>query len=256
MKQVLIKATNVSVNFQVGHDTLPAIRNANLDIVENSFNIIYGPSGSGKSTLLNILSGLQKPSTGQVIVRGENIYDYSSDELAYFRANHVGTVYQTNYWIKRLNVLENISVPLYFLGYSRSSAAKMAKLSLERVGMSVYAQKYPYYLSGGEQQRLSLARALSTNPLFILADEPTGNLDSKNGDRVMELLQNCQDEYRSTIILVTHNLEYLSLADTLMEIEDGIVTQINDDTQRVTERILSDLKERLLHMRKYGTANN
>lgn len=254
MKQVLIKATNVSVNFQVGHDTLPAIRNANLDIVENSFNIIYGPSGSGKSTVLNVLSGLQKPTAGQVIVRGENIYDYSSDELAYFRANHVGTVYQTNYWIKSLNVIENISVPLYFLGYSRSSAAKMAKLSLERVGMGVYAKKYPYYLSGGEQQRLSLARALSTNPLFILADEPTGNLDSKNGDHVMELLQNCQEEYRSTIILVTHNLEYLSLADTLMEIEDGVVTQINDGEQ-VTTRIISELQDRLLNMRKHGTAN-
>ena len=89
MKQVLIQATNVSQNFQVGHDTLPAIRNANLNIVENTFNIIYGPSGSGKSTLLNILSGLQKPSAGQVLVKGENIYEYSSDELAYYRANHV-----------------------------------------------------------------------------------------------------------------------------------------------------------------------
>lgn len=255
MKQVLIQASNVSQNFQVGHDTLPAIRNANLNIVENTFNIIYGPSGSGKSTLLNVLSGLQKPSAGQVLVKGENIYEYSSDELAYYRANHVGVVYQTNYWVKSLNVIENISLPLYFLGYNRSSASKMAKLALERIGLGVYAKKYPYYLSGGEQQRLSLARALSTNPLFILADEPTGNLDSKNGDRVMDLLQNCKDEYRSTIILVTHNLEYLPLADTLMEIEDGTVTQINENTEQVTESILQDLKNRLTEMRHRAGSN-
>ena len=157
---------------------------------------------------------------GQVLVKGENIYEYSSDELAYYRANHVGVVYQTNYWVKSLNVIENISLPLYFLGYNRSSASKMAKLALERIGLGVYAKKYPYYLSGGEQQRLSLARALSTNPLFILADEPTGNLDSKTGIEIMELLKDLNKK-GVTIVVVTHNPEVSEYANRTIIVKDG-----------------------------------
>ena len=138
---------------------------------------------------------------------------------------------------------------------TKSEVKKEALELLSMLGLSERVENKPSELSGGEQQRVAVARALINKPDIILADEPTGNLDSKNGDRVMDLLQNCKDEYRSTIILVTHNLEYLPLADTLMEIEDGIVTQINENTEGVTESILRDLRNRLNEMRHHARSN-
>ena len=193
-----------------------------------------------------MLTGLQKPSSGKVLFEGRDVYELSPDELAHFRANRIGIVYQTNYWVKSLTVLENVSMPLYFLGYSRSAAGKIAQSALERVGMGEYAKKYPSLLSGGEQQRVAMARALVNDPLFIIADEPTGSLDSKNGDMIMGLLQNCQTEFKRTVILVTHNMEYLPLADHLLHIQDGTLEQMQDESiQRTAENLLNEMKNRL-----------
>ncbi|MBP7807638.1 ABC transporter ATP-binding protein, partial [Candidatus Saccharibacteria bacterium] len=211
----------------------------------------YGPSGSGKSTLLNILSGLQKPSAGTVVFGGSRLYELNPNELAAFRANQIGIVYQQNYWVKSLNVVENVSMPMYFLGYSRGTAAKIAITALEQVGMAAYAKKNPSLLSGGEQQRVATARAIVNNPLFIIADEPTGSLDSKNGDMIMNLLQKCQTDLKRTIILVTHNMEYLPLADKLLHIEDGHVVEQKDESIKETADLLLDqMKQRIDRLAK------
>lgn len=244
----VINVENVQQSFKVGDETILALETVNFSIKANSFTIIFGPSGSGKSTLLNVLAGLQVPSTGSVVAEGKDIYALKPDELAHFRANRVGFMHQTNHWIKSLNVIENVSVPLYFLGYNKPKASKLAMIALERVNMASYAKKSPLFLSGGEQQRVGMARALANDPLFIIADEPTGNLDTENGDTIMNLLLNCQTEFRRTIILVTHNLEYISLADHLLKIQDGQVEDIpSNDTQKIMDVLVGDMKKRIKH---------
>lgn len=232
--------------FRVGTETITPLRKVSFDIAENSFNIIYGSSGSGKSTLLNVLTGLQRPTSGTVIFEDRDIYGLTPDELAHFRANRIGFVYQTNYWVKSLNVIDNVAMSLYFLGYKRSQSYKVALNALERVNMADYAKKYPVLLSGGEQQRVAMARALATDPLFVIADEPTGSLDSKNGDMIMNLLRSCQEDLKRTVILVTHNMEYLPLADKLLHIEDGTLQEMRQDSiHSTTQALLHDMQDRI-----------
>ncbi len=244
--RTIIKATNITQEFQVGDQVVRPIQDASFELLENSFNIIYGPSGSGKSTLLNILTGLQRPTSGTVTFDDRQVYDLSSDELAFFRATRLGIVYQTNYWVKSLDAIENVSLPLYFLGYTRQRAAEVAQFALDQVEMGSYAKKYPVLLSGGEQQRIAMARALVSSPLFIIADEPTGSLDSTNGDKIMTVLRNAQKQHRRTIILVTHNMEYLPLADHLLHIEDGHVQQLQHDSiKQATEDLFEQMRRRV-----------
>jgi ABC-type lipoprotein export system ATPase subunit len=244
--RVIIKATGISQAFKVGDEVVTPIKSADFELLESSFNIIYGPSGSGKSTLLNILTGLQRPTTGTVLFDDREVYSLSSDELAFFRATRLGIVYQSNYWVQSLNVLENVSMPLYFLGYSRARAAEVAQFALEEVEMGSYAKKYPTLLSGGEQQRVAMARALASSPLFIIADEPTGSLDSVNGDKIMTLLQRAQKDNNRTIILVTHNMEFLPLADHLIHIEDGQVEVLQHDSiKKATDALFKQMQQRL-----------
>lgn len=244
--RVIIQATNISQEFKIGDEIVKPINDASFELLESSFNIIYGPSGSGKSTLLNILTGLQRPTTGTVTFDGHEVYNLTPDELAFFRATRLGIVYQTNYWVKSLNALENVSIPLYFLGYTRSRAAEVAQFALDQVEMSGYGKKYPVLLSGGEQQRIAMARALVSSPLFIIADEPTGSLDSTNGDKIMSLLRNAQQKQNRTIILVTHNMEYLPLADHLLHIEDGHVQQLQHDSiKKATDDLFIQMRTRV-----------
>ncbi len=236
----------VAHNYRTQDELVPAVKHASFQLEENTFTIIYGPSGSGKSTLLNIISGLQKPTHGSVLLEGRDLYALKPDELAFFRANRLGLVHQTTHWVRSLNVVENVSVPLYFLGLKRSAAEKIAMLVLDRVGMANYAKKSPLVLSGGEQQRISMARALASNPLFVIADEPTGNLDADNSDKVIDLLQNCKTEFRCMVIMVTHNMEYVSLADKLISIEDGIAQALpGGDMAQTTSRLMANLQHRI-----------
>ena len=244
---IVIKATGIKQAFKLGGETFQILKEISFDMRDRSFNIIYGPSGSGKSTLLNILTGLQAPSEGTIEIFGKDMYALSPDDLAHFRANEIGIVYQQNYWVKSLNVIENVSMPLYFSGYSRTEAAKKALEALALVGMDGYAKKHPASLSGGEQQRIAMARALVNDPKIIIADEPTGSLDSKNGDMVMALLRKFQNELGRTIILVTHNMEYLPYADHLLKIQDGVVTRTTDDTgiRKIASDLLKDIRARI-----------
>lgn len=248
-KRAVIKVTGLTQRFTIGEEVVEPIRNANFELLETSFNIIFGPSGSGKSTLLNVLTGLQPPTEGQITFDDREVYKLTPDELAVFRSTRIGIVYQTNYWVKSLNVIENVALPLYFLGYSRQAAAERALFALEEVGMQSFAKKFPVLLSGGEQQRVAVARALANSPLFIIADEPTGSLDGANGDKVMDLLQRFQKENNRTVILVTHNMEYLPLADHLLHIEDGTVQQLRHDSiKEATDELFEQMKQRLTRL--------
>ncbi len=249
--KVLVNVQDVNQTFMVGGQPETILKHVDFSITANSFNIIYGPSGSGKSTLLNVMSGLQKPTSGTVAFEDKDIYNLSADEVAHFRASRIGIVYQTNYWVKSLNVVENVAMPLFFLGYPRAGATKIAMNALDQVAMTEYAKQYPIFLSGGEQQRIAMARAIVTDPLFVIADEPTGNLDSKNGDMIMNQLRVCQEHLKRTIILVTHNIEYLPLADRLLHIEDGHVNEIGHDAIPTLIQQMRDRIDALARSKKY-----
>lgn len=253
MKNALIQTTNVSLSFTVGEQNVDAVKTASVGIPEGEFTIIYGASGSGKSSLLNMLSGLQKPTKGTLKYRGEDLYTKTPNELAFFRASELGIVYQTNYWVKSLSVLENVAMPLYFLGYTKAEAHELALESLKKVNMVGYAKKYPTLLSGGEQQRVAMARALVSNAPVLIADEPTGNLDSKNGDMIMDLLKDLAHKDGKTVILVTHNMEYLAIASHLLEIQDGVVTEIDQaDIPKTVKNMLTDVRKRIETLMEVG----
>ena len=242
----LIRVKNISKSFETAGGVVRVLNNISFEILDGSFTIIYGPSGSGKSTLLNALIGLDAPTTGQVTYSGKDMYAMDQNERAFFRADTMGMVQQTNHWVKSLSVLENVALPLRFLGVAPEAALEGAKSSLRRIGIEQHAHKYPDVLSGGEQQRAAMARALVNNPAYIVVDEPTGNLDSKNGDALMNLLRYLNKDFKRTIVLVTHNLEYLSLGDKLLLIEDGAVIEMkNNDIHKVTKHLLIDMQKRI-----------
>ncbi len=247
-KNTLIDVKNVTKSFTLPSEEVRALRECNFAIPENSFTIIYGPSGSGKSTLLNALVGLDRPSSGTVHYRNYDIYTLSSDERANFRARRLGMVYQTNYWVNSMSVLDNVSMPLYLAGQTARQARKKSLETLRVLGIESLAHKRPTLLSGGEQQRVSIARSLVAEPELIVADEPTGNLDTKNGDIVMNLLANLHQNGNKTIILVTHNLEYLPLSTHRVRIIDGVAQQedgVYQSSDTDIKRRLEDFQDRL-----------
>lgn len=247
--KILLKVNNVDKSFKVGDEIIKVIKQSSFEIEKSTFNIMYGPSGSGKSTMLNIISGIQKPSNGNVLYEGRNIYEFDPEQRAYFRAKSIGVVYQQNYWVNSLNAIENVSIPLFFLGYSRQAAAKIAMDALQRVDMAPYAKKNPTMLSGGEQQRIAVARAIVNDPAIIITDEPTGSLDSRNGDMIMALLRSYNEDLKRTIVLVTHNMEYLPLADKLIHIQDGNCTPMeNDDIKKTTNKLVDQIKSRIARL--------
>lgn len=221
----LITISNVNKEFATGESTIHVLHDVSFTIPKDSFTIIHGPSGSGKTTLLNIITGLQKPTSGEVMYEDQDIYGLTPTDLAHFRASSMGIVYQTNFWVQSLNVVENVALPLFFLGLSRSEAESAAMDALKIVKMERHAHKLPSILSGGEQQRISMARALVSNPSYIVADEPTGNLDSENGQDIMDLLQYCNEELHRTIILITHNPAYIPMGTQILFVKDGVVEE-------------------------------
>lgn len=221
----LVSLNHVNKRYVSGEEQAVVLKDVNFNIKKNAFTIIYGPSGSGKTTILNMIMGLLAPTSGQVMVDGYDMYNLTPNERAKFRAKNFGSVYQTNNWINSLDVIENVALPLYLSGSDRSSAMKLAKESLIRVGMEKYASYFPSVLSVGQQQRVSMARATVSTPLLLVADEPTGNLDSKNGDMIMKLIMSYKNDHNATVILVTHNMDYLPLSDHRLFIQDGVVTE-------------------------------
>ncbi|HEY5442728.1 MAG TPA: ABC transporter ATP-binding protein [Candidatus Saccharimonadales bacterium] len=245
----LVTVKGLNKQFDLKSGPVEVLHDINFRIPQKSLAIIFGPSGSGKSTLLNILSGLEMPSKGTVTIGGQDVYALNNDQRAHFRAQIMGIVHQQNYWIKSLNVLENVAMPLYLTGSPKSSALTVALDSLGKVGMTEYAHYLPTVLSGGQQQRVSMARALVASPQLILADEPTGNLDSKNGQKIIDLLLYFQQKLDRTIVLVTHNIEYLPLSDTQLFIRDGRITE-SQRGQKMPAEIVDSLKAQISDLTK------
>ena len=203
---------------------LEVLRGINLNIRNNEFLAIQGPSGAGKSTLLHILGGLDNPSRGEIFFEGENIYDLSEDKRAVFRNQRIGFVFQFYHLLAELNVLENVLLPsLLKSWWERKKAVVYAKSILEELGLSQRLAHKPGQLSGGEQQRAAIARALINRPKLLLCDEPTGNLDSENGLNILKLLKKLNREAKTTVILVTHDKDIAADSDRVIYLKDGII---------------------------------
>ncbi len=195
------------------------LRGIDLDVAPGETVAIVGPSGSGKSTLLMVMAGLEKATSGRVAIAGTDLSPLSEDDLARLRASHVGIVFQSFHLVPTMTALENIALPLEFLG--RADAIPTAKSALAEVGLAARAAHFPAQMSGGEKQRVALARAMVAKPDLILADEPTGNLDTKTGIAVMDLLFSLQEKSGATLILITHDLELAERCGHIVHLADG-----------------------------------
>ena len=222
-KEVLIEVKDLVKKYGEGEATVYALNKVSMKVYKGEFLIILGYSGSGKSTLLHLLGGVDKPTSGTVYVNGKDIYKLNDQNLAVFRRREVGLIYQFYNLIPILNVEENITLPLELDG----KHAKKEELEnlLKTLGMENRKKHLPNQLSGGQQQRVSIGRALITKPAIVLADEPTGNLDSKASDEIIELLKKANKDYNQTIIMITHNMELAKAADRILEIEDGKIVR-------------------------------
>ena len=219
----MIELRAVSKTVTSGSEPLTILHPLTTQIPRGQFVAIVGPSGSGKSTLLGLIAGLDAPTSGSVIIDGVDITRLDEDGLARLRGEKIGFVFQFFHLIPSLTAHENVAVPMEIAGVA--DAAERARALLEEVGLTGRAHHYPSQLSGGEQQRVALARALANNPPIVLADEPTGNLDSHNGRHIMELLRNIHQTRGTTLVLVTHDAELASQADSRLVLRDGRVVE-------------------------------
>jgi putative ABC transport system ATP-binding protein len=199
-----IHAEGVTRHYTMGDTVIRAVDGVTLGISKGEFAALLGRSGSGKSTLLNLLAGLDRPSAGSIVVEGRDLSKMSPDELARYRRHTVGMVFQSFNLIPSMTLVENVELPMRFAEIERGVRAERARQALERVGLAARMNHRPAELSGGEQQRASLARSLVNQPSVLLADEPTGNLDSRTGEEIMQLIRECNDGLGMTVVLVTH----------------------------------------------------
>lgn len=221
----VISLENVSRYFVVGEDIVKALDNVSLSIEKGEFAAIMGPSGSGKSTMMNLIGCLDTPTNGIIRIDGENLAGMNETELAYVRNNKIGFVFQQFNLLPKLNALENVITPLLYRGdVSISERKMMAEMALERVGLKDRMKHRPNELSGGQRQRVAIARALVTKPSIILADEPTGALDTRTGDQIMKLFSDLNAE-GNTIVIVTHNEEIGRSCPRMIRIRDGHVEE-------------------------------
>lgn len=240
MGKTIIDIRGITKVFRSKTQDVLVLKKINLEIKEGDFSIIFGPSGCGKSTLLHIILGLEPPTTGTVHFFEMNFYAYTEDERSEFRKNNIGMVYQQPNWIKSLTVLENVAFATSLLGLDKPQAKEKAREALKMVGMVNWADYLPTELSSGQQQKVSLARALVTDPKVIIADEPTGNLDYQSGVELMQLFKNLEAQGK-TIIMVTHNVENVDFATSVIQMFDGEVINVIDMTKEKAEIIKRNL---------------
>ena len=216
----LIKIDNLSKHYFLSRNTVKAIDNISLKINKKEYVALMGTSGSGKSTLMNIIGCLDTPSKGSYYLNNKNVGELSDNKLAEIRNLEVGFVFQTFNLLPRMNALDNVALPLIYAGYAKDDRVKLAKKALEEVGLSDRVYHKPNELSGGQRQRVAIARALVNSPSIILADEPTGNLDSKNSSDIMKIFKRIHQK-GNTIILVTHETEIAKNANRIIKLKDG-----------------------------------
>ena len=223
----MIHARNLQKSFSIGGSWLPVLKGINIDVPEGQFIAIMGPSGSGKSTLLYLLGGLDRPTDGQILVGSQRIDTMSGDELAAFRRDSIGFVFQSFHLVPTLTALENVALPGIFAGMPREVRENRALRLLDGLGMGDRVDHRPAQLSGGQQQRVAIARALFNKPPIIMGDEPTGALDSKTGTIVMRMLRALCTKQGKTIVVVTHDQSVAQYADRIVQLRDGYIV---DDT--------------------------
>lgn len=221
---IAIRLRDIKKIYKMGGQELAALNGINLDIKRGEFAALMGPSGSGKSTLMNILGCLDRPTVGSYELEGNEVAHLSDDELAMMRNKHIGFVFQNFNLLSRISSLENVALPLVYAGVGVSERRKRAQQVLEAVGLGDRAEHMPNELSGGQRQRVAIARALVNNPEIIMADEPTGNLDTKSTKEIMEIFQEMHGRGK-TIILVTHEPEIAVCANRQLLVRDGVITR-------------------------------
>ena len=218
---VLVHVENVDKTFHRGSEEIHVLSGLNLEVPKGEFLALMGPSGSGKSTLLNLIGGLDRVTNGSVTIAGERIDQMSSRQLAAWRAHHVGLVFQFYNLLPVLNAERNVELPLLLTHLSKAQRRKHAGIALDIVGLAHRTRHYPRQLSGGEQQRVGIARAIVTDPTLLLCDEPTGDLDRKSGDEILSLLQALNSEHGKTIIMVTHDPHASARASRIVYLDKG-----------------------------------
>jgi ABC-type lipoprotein export system ATPase subunit len=222
--ETLIEAVNLWKVYETETDRVEALRGVNLKLKKGEFSLLMGASGSGKSTLLHILGTLDKPTRGEVLYKGKNLSRLGNKELATFRNKKIGFVFQFHYLINELTVLENVMVPLLLSGMGKLEARKRAMELLHVIGLEHRLSHKPFEISGGEKQRVAIARALVNSPEVVLADEPTGNLDTETAISVVTLMQELNRKFDTTFLIATHNRELEKFADNVYFIKDGVLT--------------------------------
>lgn len=220
---MLLQVKSLEKTYHRGGEPVHALRGLNLDIKDGQFVAVMGPSGSGKSTLLHLMGGLDRPSKGQVILKGESIDQLSDTDLSLFRRQKLGFIFQFFNLLPTLSALENVALPRLLGNERLASIEPKAKELLERMGLSHRMTHRPDQLSGGEMQRVAIARALISDPLLILADEPTGNLDTKTGESILSLLRDMCKNTGKTIVMVTHDPKAASYGNRLIRLKDGLL---------------------------------
>ena len=229
---VILRARNLNKTYKKSRQQITVLSNINLEIRQGEIVAITGASGSGKSTLLHLLAGLDRPTSGQVIVNGQDLSKMSDKRLSQFRNQTIGFIFQSFYLHPFLTLEKNVEVPAMFLKMKRQQRTAQIAQLLKRVGLADWAKHFPKELSGGQIQRSAIARALVNSPNIIFADEPTGNLDSVNSDLVIDLLKQIRQDLGTAIILVTHNPEIVAKADRHITLKDGVII---DQTHQITE---------------------
>ncbi len=225
MQETLIRIQNVRKIYQIGNETVVALDRINTEIGRGEICCIFGTSGSGKSTLLNQVSGMEKPTEGNVFIGRTDITRLKEEQMAAFRQKHIGFIFQTYNLLPYMTALENTALPLMFQGYGRRDREERAASLLEKVGLGERMYHYPSQMSGGQQQRVGIARAFAVNPEVVFADEPTGNLDTKTTAQIMDMILEIARKRKQTIVLVTHDPQMASYADRILTLIDGNIVK-------------------------------